>query len=322
MDWRFACYDISDDGGSLLRASFPTSSGVPGFVKTAQFPEASSQGWALDYNDGVAELKKFACSSRADAWLSGFYFSRTGHQLPEGLRKTAARAIQESCKNFGVEEFPTLEKIAMGEVARIPIPAGVEAKMTKVASDKAQEAEVRLGAVDPMSLSPKDRMEFYKTASPGFGRSVDQDSLQKGLMIRMMHVPEGDRSGMFSEMSKFAMDPAGLVGAIEDMDHKIGVTGLWDSTVPNPYDTVYGRPKTAAPKTTTEKDGKEEKPKLYHLGQIAVTSTDIIRLAKDPGIADRLSSDFAKEFEKSPCTVFESLPKPTQLMLAQMSQEV
>lgn len=103
--------------------------------------------------------------------------------------------------------------------------------------------------------------------------------------------------------------PEFLVEVLSQFDKLAGLDHHYDSYVPDPYFSVYGRGKTAAfsetigNQTVTDYD-------LEHLGHVGL---DVI-----PTV---FSEDLWKEFKKDPVGVYKSLPVPERKIIANMARQ-
>jgi len=317
MDWRFASYDITDDAGAVLRNCFPDPEALPPFVKTAQHPPAGSEKqWALQYDDPLVSLRKFAMVDRGNTWLSAMYFSRTAHSLPPALRKEAAQRIVAACEQFGLEPNDTLQKLAWGEDARVKIPEELE-KLGQAQAEKRQA--VAYASIqeerDPMSLDSATRHEMYKQAHPDSYGLVDQDSLRIGLAQRLLHVPEETRPEVFASIEKVAsQDGSAMVDFIRDFDIQHGLIDRWGTSLSDPHATVYGSP--GNPEGETVKVAT----RVFHLGDVVTTSEDLEKLASSALFATQFPPDFVSQFAENPVDIFQGLPRSTQSELAKLAQ--
>jgi len=309
MDWRFACYDMTDDSGCLLRDLFPNPDELPTFVKTAQVPteELAQDQWALTYGDSQVSLRKFAMADRGNVWLSTMYFTRTAHQLPEPLRKLAARRLEDACEMYALTAPEELHSLAAGDIAQSPVSeefaktaAAIGAEREKIAYADYEEEVVA------DFLPPKEKVAA--------NAPVDVAALAQGLQLRMQHLHEEDRLAVTASLEKVAMTGPSLLHFVDTLDQATGIYRHWGSTIPTPAETVFG---------TGEVEPEIEKvaTRVFHLGSAAITDLDIEKLAGSEEFAASFPTSFVSEFREDPVAVFESLPKNTQETLANIAKK-
>lgn len=309
MDWRFACYDLTDDSGVLLKELFPNPNELPHFVKEAQVPseELPAEQWALVYGDSQTSLQKFAMVDRGNVWLSTVYFTRTAHQLPEPLRKLAARRLEDACEMYALEAPDVLHLLAEGEEAQATAPA----EFTKVAHAIATAREQAAYAEYEEEIEADFHPPKEKVAA---GTPVDVQALSRGLQIRMQYLHEDDRVAVTESLEKIAMTGPSLLQFVDTLDRATGIYRHWGSAVPGPIETVFGDGEVVAPQVKTAS-------RVFHLGSIVVTGDDIEKLAASERFAADFPGPFVSEFREDPIAVFESLPKDTQVTLANIAQK-
>jgi hypothetical protein len=309
MDWRFGCYDLTDDGGLLVRELFPDSEVLPHFVKEAQAPseEIPNDLWALTYGDDVTSLRKFAMVDRGNVWLSTMYFTRTAHQLPEPLRKLAARRLEVACDSYGLKAPKELAQLAAGDEVRVPVSAAFEKVAHSITTEREQEAagrEVEEEFAD--FLPPKE-----KTAAL---ESIDAAALALGMQLRLLHLPEDARNGAVSGLSKVAMVGPQVVDYITELDRSTGLFQYWGGVIPDPATTVYGS--GVKPEAHVKLAAR-----VFHLGSVVVTGDQLEKLAASATFTDQFPSTFVSQFKEDPVVVFDSLPKDTQVTLANLAKK-
>jgi len=311
MDWRFACYDLTDDGGALVRELFPNPEVLPPFVKEAQAPteELPSDHWALTYADGMHSMRKFAMVDRGNVWLSTMYFTRTGHNLPEPLRKLAARRLEDACETYGLRAPEELHQLAAGEDVRAAAPEGFE----KVAHaiQQQREEEAYSGYEEEVEADFDAPLEKVAATTP-----VDPDSFARGMQMRGPYMDTHTREWAFEQLEKIAMSPPALLAFVNHLDQESGMFQHWGSGIPDPVTTVFGA-------QGVEKLAEIAKvaSKVFHLGSLVVTDLDIEKLAGSDAFAEQFPASFVNQFKEAPVAVFNSLPKDTQVSLAKIAKK-
>jgi len=108
-----------------------------------------------------------------------------------------------------------------------------------------------------------------------------------------------------------AQGPDAFGKALTQFDEHYGLSQEWDRSLPDPYSAAFS--KTAA---TTEDAN-------YHWikGIDKVTGADLLRLARQEigQVHTAFGGDIAHAFQKSPVTIFKSLPYPQQVILARLA---
>jgi len=306
MDWRFSCYDVTDDGGLLVREMFPDSDALPHFVKEASYPRSlPREDWALAYDDDSTSLRKFAMSDRGNTWLSTMYFVRTGNALPDPLVKSAAVRLTQACKDYGLAPPEELGIMASGERAQATVSPEYSEAITKIAMHRSQEAAAtREVEIMEDGYSPKTKIA---------SSIIDENALVSGLQMRLMYFPADERPALTTALEKVAMTGPALVSFISDLDQRSGLFQHWGGDLPDPHDTVYGTGPAPAPKEKVAK-------KVFQVGGSVVTDVEIEKLAASEKFTDAFPTAFVSQFREDPVTVFDSLPRDTQAVIASLAK--
>ena len=111
--------DVYDDfKGDVLRSLYPSSEGLPDFVKTAQVLSSEDRSrlpddaFALVLQNGEQVLRKFACIDEGNTALSVQYFLKNAHKLPDEAQKIAATNLVAACGWYDLVVPEPLAKIA------------------------------------------------------------------------------------------------------------------------------------------------------------------------------------------------------------------
>ena len=83
---------------------------------------------------------------------------------------------------------------------------------------------------------------------------------------------------------------------------------LWDTQLPDPWETTFGQPKVAAWRWE-EGNSTLEEPELKQLVTV-----------NKPVMVEHFGQDAADEMEKSPVAIFESMPLVQKRLIAQLAQ--
>ena len=313
MDWRFACYDVSDDKGFLLKTLYPDASRLPRFVKTASYPVRGTpiSDWAFVYEDDEVSMRKFAMVDRGNVWTSTVYFTRTNGNLPQALRADVAHKLKLACRNFGLEAPDILGSIANGDSVQYATPTQVRPVHEKLADIR--EAIIRKDrpspALDIDGMSPEDRHAYLEKTADDYGK-IDKASLITGLMQRLQNVPSENRVAVYEEFSKLAMDPHTLPQKLEEFDARTGLIACW-GRISDPYETVFGKEKVAA-------ISENASPRQTYLGSALFTEDELNEFAESNKLKDAFPEGFIRQFRENPFVVFKSLPAPTQKHIAKL----
>jgi len=114
-----------------------------------------------------------------------------------------------------------------------------------------------------------------------------------------------------------ALDPESLCCLIEEYDKLAGLSELYDRALVDPYYSVYGE-KTAA------QTSMADTPKgSVLLSNEFLTSEQLHAYAKRGfrAVASVWGEDFAREFQKDPVSIFNSLPAPQKKVVARLATD-
>lgn len=122
--------------------------------------------------------------------------------------------------------------------------------------------------------------------------------------------------GLQAELSKLAgyygkASAPVMCVALREFDKIAGLDVLYDSDVPDPYFSVFGKEKTAE-EDFHDMDGNEH----IHGHELKRFS-----LAAFKQVAGTFGEDFAEEFQKDPVAIYKSLPKEQKTMIRRMATD-
>lgn len=108
-----------ENRGRLLKEAAAGGVSIPAFVLNDSPPSAASEipEDLFAYNDGV--VKKYACDTKANTWVSGLYFLSNGHAFPEKHQQKIATTLVRFYFTHAIRPPDLLTKIAAGE-ATVP----------------------------------------------------------------------------------------------------------------------------------------------------------------------------------------------------------
>lgn len=109
------------------------------------------------------------------------------------------------------------------------------------------------------------------------------------------------------------VSPGTFAEALEEFDKCAGLHFYWDSEIPDPYYSTFGpsMSKIAEDEWVWDENGTR------------IRESDLKQLALDSFLAvqNMFGEDMAVELQKNPKTIFMSLPKPQQLILARLAAD-
>jgi hypothetical protein len=335
-------YDHYDDNGLLLRKEMG-SKGIPPVIKTAtdlSNPATRHDGdYAVvaDTNHGV--VYKYPVSDAGNAVASAVYFSEYGHKLPQGIKKTAAKAINDALVDFGFTPPEDLTKTASmelgysGEGDNISLEklfgiGGeddpmelVEDAFSKLSPRGKSRLAMQVKEAGLMEAAPEELLDYLSSDEPGVGANFDVAvDTRKLVLLDPAAAGELDELQKTSQ-SKF-LDPEAVAEELSLFDQKHQITHLYDRVIIDPWKAVHGDlSKTASHGMTIDAD------QLTDVAEVAgkeYTSDAISTWVNDSGLeklTDAFGEDFAGEFKEDPANVFKSLPVTHRNAIARMIDE-
>lgn len=322
--------DHYDDEGLMLKKAF-AEKGVPPVIKTAVDLSESANRYENDYalvvsTDSGKEFK-YPVVDAGNTLASALYFSETGNNLPENMRKTAAANITKALESFGFTPPEELTKTASMEL-------GYSDKAEDTSLEKlfglGQDPSVELveDAFDGLSPRGKRRLAWkVKESSADMFEKLAQDTqdyasdslgsdFKMSLDLRKILVIGSDADeglSKIAEMSKTA-DPESVAEALHAFDVQHKITHHYNSVIPDSYASVFGNgvEKAASVTRPVEVSGRE-----YAREDIS----DWFSAGGESKISDAFGESFASEFKSDPASVLDSLPVTHKQAIARMIDE-
>lgn len=186
-------------------------------------------------------------------------------------------------------ELPPRERRSMAQaICRRSEELGIP--MGKVAS---AEGHTKLASLAAVRTQLEMRSTYY-APQPGFGKEAAK-------AFELLKVKVAD------------LHPEVLVETIAGLDHKYGGDRVWGSWLADPWSCVFEK---------SADDTKDVTTYAYDAGNLHVSGTDIVRLAKhSPEVDRRYGKEFAEQFRADPIGFFDHLPMPEKEVLGHMAHE-
>lgn len=180
------------------------------------------------------------------------------------------------------------------------------------------------------AFSPSERHEFAskilaRSIDYGFGEEMAQDGMiakhagvgfgtriQTGMIERIEKCVElGIDSSQYNELSKHAGQsrPSEFAVALETVDRRNGFDQYWDKAFDDPYATTYGNHVKQAGNGSVEIDGVTIQEKQLK----TIPKATFVKTFQDT---------MWESFSKDPVSIFSSIPKPEQRIIANMVKGV
>lgn len=241
------------------------------------------------------------------------YDLQTG-KLPEKVEE--ARGIKPPEEIKGVKE--ELEKKASVEFWGVTTPSGntyyeldtpaeVEAAVVhfgKYASRIAPEYQLMyadniIKRADVLEVELPDELQRFKHASIDFVRLPDLFSLR--FRKSSGEVFNGYRA-LFNKSAEMA--PTRFITLLLNLDKEAGLDRLWD--VSNPLDIIQTKP---------------EPTDMVKTAHVEIPKAQLMKVAADPTVLQKyFDSKVASAFMEDPVTIFNSLPRPHQTLVARIAR--
>lgn len=109
------------------------------------------------------------------------------------------------------------------------------------------------------------------------------------------------------------VNPETFAEALAEFDKLAGLRWVWGVSVADPWATTFG--------ASTEKIAAENWSWDQNGCRIGIDELENLARNGNELVTKSFGPDFAKQFQKNPKTVFESLPMPNQLVLARMAMD-
>ncbi len=296
------------------------------------------------------KLRRFPLHDAEHAKLAALYFSKNGHKLPVEIAEKVATRIHAACTHFGVPSpFGQVEIEKLAEsLLEGPVDLGAAPDVTlgmarlKTAEPSDDDYAVVVEKSDGEKIAyyylgdRRALQEAARTFEDGGWREIAQPELRvkvaaaiaerltgEGLEVpsrvadyastdvrpdfeawidaRRTLVPHEKRAALKELVQKKAdFSGHGLGRALETFDRMAGLDQYWDAGLADPYQSCYAA-----------------MPGVIKVGRVEIRPESLRKLAQNP---EKLGEFFdtygVLEFQRDPEGVFESLPAPTQELLA------
>lgn len=177
-------------------------------------------------------------------------------------------------------------------------------------------------------LAPRDRHTYcVKLASrmEELGMSVPEDIQRYGsttyaadvdsyVEARRHYVPEDSHSTLDMLLEKRAsVSPGVFAESLAEFDHLNDLNWHWGGKIPDPWYSTFG----PSMQKIAEANWR------YDEAGLRIGEEELVALARSgfARLAESFGQDFARDFAKSPKSVFESLPKPNKLVIARLASD-
>jgi hypothetical protein len=113
-----------------------------------------------------------------------------------------------------------------------------------------------------------------------------------------------------TKLASLALCPEDACQLLAEFDRQTGLNHSYDSTISDPFYSIYGNPKVASKAAWSD-----------IIGNDMVTYSDLHRLSRvgTHTVRDTFGEDFQEEFRKDPIAVYESLPRDQKKMVIHMA---
>ena len=349
--------DFNDDNGSLLRDIFNTASQVPDFVKSASVvsQDEPANRFALVLSSDSGVRKAYPISDPGNTYLSSVYYSSTHSALPLEAQKVAAANILKACRHYGLPPTQVVEKIAALSSSADEdalVVEGGESPLPTVA-DRGDPIHFAVERADGTSSYPLDnaglalladqyfeqnhgrfnlreRREYaVKTAAAlnrgglPVGSAIEAYSgdsysgaVEGWMSVRLRSLREtgdGEALALMTKLSvaRESIDPDSFASLLEKADRATGLDRQYGRGIPDAYKTVFHQVKTA-------EDGIAAG--LQSGASVSVEGSVDRLVQNHPAKGRELLGEAAlKGLRKNPKQVFDSLPKPEQILLLRLA---
>ena len=357
MSYRTTSLDFYDDQGALLKRNSPERGDLPPFVKEAR---ATSQDdhpdqFALVMVEKGNVLKKFATADAGNTWLSAIYFSENRHKLPEEAQKVAAANLAEACAHYGIDllkgesEVPAESNIVDMDGLLPPIQKVASVKTDiEYAIERADgtktypldnadslAAASKYFSLNHGSFQPRERREFSvkvasvsnrfglpvseeieKYAGADYSLGVDEQLAVRYHILREQDSPLAEREALMKlAQEMYSVEAETFADLLSSFDESTGLDRLWDKDIADPYAATFGMSKIAK--------GDEPAPATFTVGTKTVTTDALGALAREPAqVKEHFGVAVSTAFAKNPVAIFQSMPTPQKLVMANLANSV
>jgi hypothetical protein len=343
--FRSLILDVYDDAAALLREHHPPEEYEP-FTKSAALAgtdfgesEFDANNFALilvDGDEGAPEVfRKFATVDRGNTWLSLVYLEKTGHQLPEEVRASAAAALVKAAGGYRLEvpetirEWSCLRGAVSPPVFDFRQVVDKESVMEKAASPEEEAANIQQDInyfqADFVRMHPLERRRaaldlFEKGAAAGIDVSVLHDTyaghdygrfIEANVRSRYRYVPDDNQADYELLLQKRAeITPDQFAEALTSLDTGLNLEHHWDRAFADPVaTTIFGQQAEKVADPVIEGQGAN------------IRRSALIRLAGDKAkVARYFDADVAEALHRAPIDTYPALPAPLQQVLVDIAQ--
>ncbi len=214
----------------------------------------------------------------------------------------------------------TAQRYAMPSIHRYPLDGLHQVKAASVYFDEnyksmepADRREFAFNMVKrahAVSIPVSDIAEHY--GAPGYAPRIH--TLTE-LAAREDLVKEAEDQSLYDELKEKLdeLPPDVFAHALHEIDKHAGIDEAYDRDCMDPWYTVFGTEKTAAPDAPDPKDA-------VVLGAEYMKVPDLVEFAKSKPvmIEARFGHDFLNEFQKDPTGIFDTLPRDQKIIMMRM----
>ena len=147
-------------------------------------------------------------------------------------------------------------------------------------------------------------------AGRGFGPMLTQGFQARAAALREQENGEACSALMKIANDHKALQPAQMAEVLSNFDRETGLDAGWETTIPDPYETVYG--------------GKEKvAEKVWEMGTLRLTERQLRDFTSrhHERLVDMLGVEVATPLMKDPVVVFDSLPLPLRETVTRMAND-
>lgn len=322
--------DHYDDEGLMLKRAF-AEKGVPPVIKTAVDLSETAERYENDYalvvsSDGEKSYK-YPVVDAGNTLASALYFSETGGNLPEDLRKTAAANITAALESFGFNPPEELTKTASMELGYSGAADDMSLEsLFGLKND--DEFEVIEDAFDSLSPRGKRRLAWkVKESSANVFEKLAQETkdyaadkvgsdFTMAIDLRKMLVIGTDAEEELSKIAELGKtaSPDDVAEALHAFDVEQKITHHYNRVIPDSFASVFGNgvEKAASVTRPVEISGRE-----YAREDVSTWFNE----GGESKISDAFGDSFASEFKADPASVLDSLPVTHKQAIARMIDE-
>jgi hypothetical protein len=308
--------DQYDDGGELFLNELGTLP-CPEMVKTAADMTNAvrhESDYALVADTAHGRIYKFPTVDSGNTLLSAMYFEKTAAALPEGMRIKTAQLLAEALTDIGMSPPSYLVK-AMEKTAAAEDDNGLYALFERGTHSEEDLIYEFRGMAPPARREAGLMLKQAGVVLPEdlacYGASRLGSDVESCIRLRGQMVSEF--RPFVEDMAKAAhvATPEEIAEALYDIDLQFGLTRFYDSKLPDPFQSVYGR--------TLEKAAMRKEATVTIGGR--TYGAEAISLAvslRGEEIDATFGNGVATQLTMSPVEVLGSLPEPHKLAIARI----